>query len=96
MDFETSLRRAIKSGTVSIGQNSTKACITDGTAQMVVIANNCPNNIIETLNEQANVFAHRYDGSSIQLGKVCGKPFMVSALAIVDAGESDILSLKRA
>jgi len=29
------------------------------------------------------------------LGKACGRPHMVSALAIVDAGESDILSLKR-
>ncbi|HIH03297.1 MAG TPA: 50S ribosomal protein L30e, partial [Methanoregulaceae archaeon] len=36
------------------------------------------------------------DGSSVQLGKACGKPHMVSALAVVDPGESDITSLKRA
>ena len=36
------------------------------------------------------------DKPEVQLGKACGKPHMVSALAIVDPGESDITSLKRA
>ncbi|NYT05769.1 MAG: 50S ribosomal protein L30e [Methanomicrobiales archaeon] len=96
MDFETSLRRAIKSGTVSIGQNSTKACIEEGKAQLVVIAQNCPAEFTEFLKTQEDVTSHQYTGSSMQLGKACGKPFMVSALAVIEAGDSDILSLKRA
>ncbi|MDD4127872.1 MAG: 50S ribosomal protein L30e, partial [Methanomicrobium sp.] len=36
MDFETSLRRAIKTGNVVIGQKETKDCISEGKAQMVV------------------------------------------------------------
>jgi large subunit ribosomal protein L30e len=96
MDFEISLRRAIKTGNVVVGQNSTKDCIQENKAQMVVVARNCPGNFNEFLAGQDNVFTHIYDGSSMQLGKACGKPFMVSALAVVEAGESDILSLKRA
>ncbi|WOF15808.1 50S ribosomal protein L30e [Methanoplanus sp. FWC-SCC4] len=95
MDFETSLRRAIKSGSVVIGQKETKDCISEGKAQMIVVANNCPEEFISYLNEQ-NVFTYTYDDSSKALGVSCGRPHFVSALAILEAGDSDILSLKRA
>ena len=95
MDFESSLRRAIKTGNVLNGQKAAKAQIQDGNAKMVVVANNCPDEFIEYLHGQENVFAYTYEGSSVQLGKACGKPFMVSALAIVDSVESDILNLMR-
>jgi large subunit ribosomal protein L30e len=42
MDFNASLRRAIKTGNVILGQNNTEKCIKEGKAQMVVIAGNCP------------------------------------------------------
>jgi large subunit ribosomal protein L30e len=95
MDFENSLRRAIKSGNVLIGQKSTKNCIQEGKAQMVVVARNCPQEFKDFLAEQTDVFTFAYDGTGMALGKACGRPHLVSALAIVDAGESDILSLKR-
>ncbi len=96
MDFETSLRRAIKTGNVFSGQKSTKECIENKTAQMVVVAKNCPEEYMEYLSGKEDTFVYTFDGSSVMLGKACGRPHMVSALAIVDAGESDILSLKRA
>ncbi|MBP2132714.1 large subunit ribosomal protein L30e [Methanomicrobium sp. W14] len=94
MDFETSLRRAIKSGNVVIGQKETKDCISEGKAQMVVVADNCPDEFISYLKDQ-DVFSYTYEDSSKALGMSCGRPHFVSALAIVDAGDSDILSLKR-
>ena len=96
MDFNASLRRAIKTGNVILGQNNTEKCIKEGKAQMVVIAANCPENFRKQLAGYENLFLYTFDGSSVALGKACGKPFMVSALAIVSPGESDILSLKRA
>jgi len=96
MDFNASLRRAIKTGEVILGQNNTEKCIKEGKAQMVVIAENCPENFKKQLAGHENLFLHTFDGSSVALGKACGKPFMVSTLAIVSPGESDILSLKRA
>ncbi|MGA9405406.1 MAG: ribosomal L7Ae/L30e/S12e/Gadd45 family protein, partial [Methanoregula sp.] len=65
-------------------------------AQMVVVAANCPENFKNQLGGYENLFIHTFEGSSVALGKACGKPFMVSTLAIVSPGESDILSLKRA
>jgi len=86
MDFETSLRRAIKTGTVRIGQESTKASIQADKAQMLIVADNCPEEFKQYLNELENLFTYVYE---------CGKPFFVSALVIEDAGESDILNLKK-
>ncbi|MCU0632071.1 MAG: 50S ribosomal protein L30e [Methanolinea sp.] len=96
MDFNASLRRAIKTGEVLLGQNMTAQCIENGRAQMVVVAGNCPENFREMLKSKDNLFVYTFEGSSMQLGKACGKPFMVSALAVINPGESDILSLKRA
>lgn len=96
MDFESSLRRAIKTGNVLSGQKSTKECIENKTAKMVVVAENCPEEFVAYLSGKSDTFIYTYDGSSVMLGKACGRPHMVSALAVVDAGESDILSLKRA
>lgn len=96
MDFETSLRRAIKTGAVKKGQNATKKSIESGAAEMVVMAENCPEEFRTYLEGKEGLFIHIYKGSSMALGKSCGQPYMVSALAIESAGESDILTLKRA
>jgi len=96
MDFNASLRRAIKTGNVTLGQNNTEKCVKEGKAQMVVVAGNCPASFKLKLADHKSLFIHTFAGSSVALGKACGKPFMVSTLAIVSPGESDILSLKRA
>jgi large subunit ribosomal protein L30e len=96
MDFNVSLRRAIKTGDVILGQNQTEQSINEGSAKMVVLAANCPENFRESVRDKPDLFIYTFDGSSVQLGKACGKPFMVSALAVVNPGESDILSLMRA
>ncbi|QSZ66856.1 50S ribosomal protein L30e [Methanofollis aquaemaris] len=96
MDFNESLRRAIKTGEVFLGQNSTEECVKAGKAKLVVVAKNCPAEFKEAILVREDVETYVYNDSGVQLGKACGKPFVVSALAIVDAGESDILSIKRA
>ena len=96
MDFNASLRRAIKTGNVILGQDKTQKCIQESKAKIVVVAANCPEQFRTQLKSYENIFIHTFEGSSVALGKACGKPFMVSTLAVVDPGESDILSLKRA
>ncbi|MCK9632527.1 MAG: ribosomal L7Ae/L30e/S12e/Gadd45 family protein [Methanoregula sp.] len=63
---------------------------------MIVIAGNCPADIKTKITKNKNPFIHTFKGSSAVLGNVCGKPFFVSTLAIVNPGESDIRSLMRA
>jgi large subunit ribosomal protein L30e len=58
---------------------------------MVILASNCPEEIKKKVQE-TNVPVLEYEGTSVELGPVCGKPFTIAAMAILDAGESDILA----
>ncbi|MFA5268774.1 MAG: 50S ribosomal protein L30e [Methanoregula sp.] len=95
MDFNTSLLRALKTGSVVLGPAMTEKCVNAGTAQMIVLARNCPTTIKTKITKNKNPFIHTFEGSSMSLGNVCRKPFGVSTLAIINPGESDILSFMR-
>jgi large subunit ribosomal protein L30e len=94
MDFNDSLRRALKTGSVILGPNSTKKCVNDGRAKMIIFAGNCPKDFKTKITSNKDLFFHTFEGSNVALGRACGKPFAVSTLAIVNPGESDILSFK--
>ena len=96
MDFNLSLRRAIKTGKVVLGKNSVEKVIAENKAELVIVAKNAPAKVRAIINAADNLPLYEFNGSSSQLGKECGRDHMISVLAIVDAGESDILSLKRA
>jgi large subunit ribosomal protein L30e len=61
---------------------------------MIILAKNSQEALQKLVSQKEGIPVYIFEGSSMQLGKACGKPFLVSALAIVDPGESDILSLK--
>jgi large subunit ribosomal protein L30e len=94
MDFNVSLRKAIKTGDVILGRNKTEETIQQGKARMIILAKNSQEALQKLVSQKEGIPVYIFEGSSMQLGKACGKPFLVSALAIVDPGESDILSLK--
>lgn len=94
MDFNASLRKAVKTGKVFLGRNKTQECIEEGKAKLVVVARNSPESVKSLVNE-IDIPVYVYDGSSVQLGKACGMPYVVSALAVVEPGESDILNAAR-
>ncbi|HJJ42494.1 MAG TPA: 50S ribosomal protein L30e [Methanocorpusculum sp.] len=94
MDFNLSLKRAMKTGKVIFGQNSAEKIIAENKAQLVIVAKNAPEKVREILSKYENVPIYMFDGSSRQLGKECGRDHMISILAVIDAGESDIISLK--
>jgi len=95
MNFNDSLRRALKTGSVILGPDNTKKCVNDGRAQMIILAGNCEEDFKTKIIANENLFIHTFEGSSVALGRACGKPFAVSTIAIVNPGESDILSFKR-
>jgi len=94
MDFNASLHKAVKTGTVFLGRNRTRECIDEGKARLVVVAENSPESV-KNMVSGIDIPVYVYEGSSIQLGKACGMPYVVSALAVVEPGESDILNAVR-
>ena len=95
MDFNESLRRALKTGSVILGPSSTEKCVNDGRARMIIVAGNCPEEFKTKITANKDLFIHTFEGSSAALGRACRKPFAINTLAIVNPGESDILSFKR-
>jgi len=91
IDIGRALKSAVTTGNVEFGVDQTEKAIKNGKAQLVIVARNCPSDYLK--NEDLGVKVHRYDGNNMELGALCGKPFSVSALAVIDKGNSNILTL---
>ncbi len=90
IDISRALKSAITTGKVEFGVDQTMKAVKDGKAQMVVLARNCPS---QDLKGDIGVKTYVFDGNNMELGALCGKPFSVSALVIIDKGSSNILTL---
>lgn len=84
----------MKTGNVALGQNTVEKVVAENKAQLVIVAKNAPAKVRAIIAGAENLSVYEFNGSSRQLGKEIGRDHMVSILAIVDAGESNILSLK--
>ena len=90
IDIGRALKSAITTGQVEFGVGQTEKAVKSGKAQMVVLARNCPSDFLKG---DVKVKVHIYEGNNMELGALCGKPFSVSALAVIDKGSSNILTL---
>ena len=88
MDITRSLKTVVSTGKVVFGLDQTKKAIKEGKAKLVLRASNCPER------DFSGASVHEFKGTNAELGAACGKPFSISVMAILEAGESDILSLK--
>ncbi|KAF2173967.1 hypothetical protein M409DRAFT_35316 [Zasmidium cellare ATCC 36951] len=89
------LALTIKSGKVTLGYKSTLKTLRSGKAKLVIIAGNTPplrKSELEYYSMLAKTAVHHFSGNNIELGTACGKLFRCSTMAILDAGDSDILS----
>ncbi len=100
LDFpqiEKALELAVSRGRVVFGTRKVQQGIIKGDIKLVILSNNCPL-------EQRERVLHLTRLSSIpcitlgnrgswDLGALCGRPHRVSALGIIDPGDSNILDL---
>ncbi len=89
IDISRALKAAITTGKVEFGVDQTEKAVKAGKAQMIILARNCPSSVLK----DSTVRTHVYEGNNMELGALCGKPFSVSALAVIDKGTSNILTL---
>jgi len=96
IDVDKAISTAVKTGKVLFGANNAVKGAKLGRGKLIVLASNCPRNIMDDITYYAKLSGVPvviYKSSSIDLGVTCGKPFMVSALTVREPGDSDILSL---
>jgi large subunit ribosomal protein L30e len=89
IDITRALKTAATTGDVRFGLAETKKSVKKGEAKLVVVAGNCPEKD-SFGGKGAKVL--EFEGTNVELGAACGKPFPISALAIVSPGDSNILS----
>ena len=79
VDIEKVLKNTIEKGKVKIGTKQTKMVTNEGSAKLIVMANNCQNSSeINKLAGKKNIPIYNYKSNSIALGYTCGKAFAVS------------------
>jgi len=93
-ELSNDIRLAVDSGETAIGVNKATKAILSGKAKMVVVASKNKGDRLSDimhLAKASDVRIEIFEGTSVSLGVVCGKPYSVSALSIISAGNSKIL-----
>lgn len=83
--MEKEIRKAINSEKIIIGYKRTLKSLKMGKVKLVILASNCPQNILDEIKRNANiakVSVEKFKGNEIELGEICRKPFLISTLAI--------------
>ena len=98
-DVDTNIKVAYKTGKMIYGRTQVLRQLRQDPFKMIIIANNCPDELEAQLKYynsliDNNMFIHRYQGSSWELGLAMGKPYMISVIGINDFGDSDLKTLK--
>jgi large subunit ribosomal protein L30e len=93
------LQLVMKSGKTTLGYKSTLKAIRSQKAKLVIVSGNCPTLRKSTIDYYAMLTKDtkckviNYSGTNNDLGLACGKYFRVSMVTILDAGDSDILTI---
>lgn len=96
VDFTFELRKAEDTGKVVMGAKKAIKYAKMGGAKMIIVARNARPDIKEDILYYAKLSGipiYEFEGTSVELGTLLGRPHTVSALAIIDPGESRILAL---
>ena len=96
VDVNKQIRMAVKTGKVDFGSKTALSSVAQARAKLVILANNCARENRESIiyhAELSEVPVYVFQGSSLDLGALCEKPFPVSALVVREPGDSEVLKL---
>lgn len=97
VDAAKEIRRAVDTGKVIFGTKNSEKSLKNGSSKLIIIAQNTPKLTKEKLisfSEIGKIPFYEFQGTGVELGSVCGKPFTVSAMSIENEGKSKVLSVK--
>ncbi len=94
-DLKTKINNVMKTGKSVIGVNQVVETLLTNNPKLIILSSNCPDNKKEDIiyySKLVQVLVKSVKEDGIELGSICGKPFPVSAIGILDEGDSDIFS----
>lgn len=95
VDVTKEIRMAIDTGKVQFGSDKAEVAARLGKAKLIILAANGPKDKqlgIKKLAKLSGMPVFVYPGTSIELGAVCGKPFSVAALAVLEEGTANLVA----
>ena len=98
MDEKKQLNVAINTGNVAIGSNKTIKSLLYENPKLTLLSSNCPKQKKETItyySKIADIPCITLKENSIEVGSSCGRPHPISAVSIIDEGESNILEVQQ-
>ena len=97
--IEAELKTALRTGKVVLGSRKTIKLLKLGKAKAAIVSAKAPPIIRRDVLYYAKLSGipvYVYPGTTRELGMLCAKPFVVSALAVVDEGDSKIVDAIKA
>jgi large subunit ribosomal protein L30e len=97
VDTNKEIRRAVDTGKVSFGYKTCQKNLLKGEGELIIVSSNMKSNEKEKLEQLAKVEGKKfyiYQDNGLVLGSICGKPFVVSAMIILDKGKSKVLEVE--
>ena len=96
MDINRAIRTAVDTGKVEFGTRGAIKGSLSGSPKLLIIAKNCPAETrgdIGQYSKLSGTKVYEFGGTSVELGALCGKPFPVSLMMVIEPGDSEILQV---
>ena len=94
LEINREIRRAVDTGKAVMGKKVSEKSILKDKGQLIIISRNLPKLAGERFrhySELSKTPLYVFDGTGIELGAICGKPFVVSVMLVIDSGKSKLL-----
>ncbi|MCX6770195.1 MAG: 50S ribosomal protein L30e [Candidatus Micrarchaeota archaeon] len=88
------IRQCVDAGKVEFGANRGVKKALLGKAKLVVLSGNCPKDIAQDISgfcKMSGIPVLVFEGTSIELGTIVGRPHTVAVLSVLDEGNSTIM-----
>lgn len=92
------IRLAVETGKMEFGARMVVKDSLLAKAKLIVLASNAPRMLQEDITHYSKLSGIPvlvFQGTSMELGSICGRPHPISALSVYDAGNSDIIELAK-
>ncbi len=96
IDLSRQIKILARTGKLSLGTAEAITAARMGRAKVIILSSNCPEPYKTDIIRYAGlsgVPVHISEVSSSDLGSICEKPYLISAISVTEAGDSEILQL---
>ena len=94
MDVHKEIRRVVDTGKIVFGSRTGLKYAASGDAKALIYAKNTPESIkqkIEKYASMSNLLVFQSDKNGVELGEICGRPFIILVMSVIDEGRSKII-----